>query len=736
MVPVTAHDLVHELRRTHLVTDALLDRAAGLADGCADAEALADRLVEASVLTRFQAEQALQGYAHELVLGPYRLLEVVGEGGMGTVFRAHQPKLNRPVALKMIRPDLLADRPDAVRRFNREAQAVAQLRHPNVVVLYDADEINGVHFLAMEYVDGTDLGRLVQEKGPLPFPLACDYVRQAAEGLQHAFEHGLVHRDVKPTNLLVARAGPPRHSALFRPPGGPDAPTPGGRAPAEVVKILDMGLARLTDPLDADRSLTRLTQEGAVIGTPDFIAPEQVRSPSTVDIRADVYSLGCTFYFLLTGRVPFPDSSPVDKLLKHQVDRPRPVESIRRKTPRDVAAIVARMMARSPADRYQSPQEVVDALARAERGLSGGPAAGRARSGRGRAAGPPKEPELILPPSACVKAPRTMAQADTVVLPAKRAHKLAGHDGYVTALAFAPDGRRLATGGLDGQLRVWDLSGERPTEAAAAPRRVGEVQLVAFAPAEPCLFTGSSAAHGQMWRWEFAAADARRGLARVPGGAYRPDALAVRPDGRALAACAGGEVMLWEVAGRGVRRSGALRGHAGPLKAVAFAPDGKRLACGGEDGQVYLWEFGWLRNAQTVAIPGHAGGVTAVAFAPGGPLLASTGQDRTVRLWDVAGADPLPRAVLAGHHGAVRLVQFLPGGARLISVGEGGQVILWDAATPSRLHEWSFDKTLAASVALSPDGRRLAVGDGDGRVHLYDLGPPAVEGPAPAAAGA
>jgi WD40 repeat protein len=169
---------------------------------------------------------------------------------------------------------------------------------------------------------------------------------------------------------------------------------------------------------------------------------------------------------------------------------------------------------------------------------------------------------------------------------------------------------------------------------------------------------------------------------------------------------------------------------------VAFAPDGKRLACGGEDGQVYLWEFGWLRNAQTVAIPGHAGGVTAVAFAPGGPLLASTGQDRTVRLWDVAGADPLPRAVLAGHHGAVRLVQFLPGGARLISVGEGGQVILWDAATPSRLHEWSFDKTLAASVALSPDGRRLAVGDGDGRVHLYDLGPPAVEGPAPAAAGA
>src|SRR5262249_529766 len=155
---------------------------------------LATELVTRGVLTQFQVNQIFQGYGHDLVLGPYRLLEEIGEGGMGFVFKAYHARLNRVVALKMIREELLANQPDAMRRFQREAQAVAALMHPNVVVLYDADEINGIHFLAMEYIEGTDLARKVQQEGPLPVPLACDYVRQAAQGLQHAHEAGLVPR--------------------------------------------------------------------------------------------------------------------------------------------------------------------------------------------------------------------------------------------------------------------------------------------------------------------------------------------------------------------------------------------------------------------------------------------------------------------------------------------------------------------------------------------------------------
>ena len=199
---------------------------------------------------------------------------------MGEVFKARHPKLGRVVALKLIRKERL-DNPAAVRRFHREVQAAAQLEHPHIVRAYDADEAGDLHYFVMEYVEGTDLARLVKRDGPLTVDRACDYVRQAALGLQHAYERGMVHRDIKPANLLLTAKG-------------------------DVVKVLDMGLARLDRPeKDAGASST-LTQEGAVMGTPDYIAPEQARDSHTVDIRADLYSLGCTLYFLLAGRVPFP----------------------------------------------------------------------------------------------------------------------------------------------------------------------------------------------------------------------------------------------------------------------------------------------------------------------------------------------------------------------------------------------------------------------------------------------
>jgi tRNA A-37 threonylcarbamoyl transferase component Bud32 len=255
---------------------------------------------------------------------------------MGQVFKARNWKLGRVAALKVIRKERLANE-DAVRRFRREIRAAGQLAHPNIVLAYDADEVNGTHFFVMEYVAGRDLARVVKEQGPLPLATACDCVRQAALGLQHAHERGLVHRDIKPHNLLLTAQG--------------------------VVKILDLGLAQLGTFTADEESGGTLTQEGLVMGTLDYIAPEQVNNSHTVDIRADLYSLGCTFYHLLTGWPPFPACRPVEKLYKHRYEEPLPIERRRPEVPPALAAVVRRLLAKRPSDRYQTPAELAAVLA-------------------------------------------------------------------------------------------------------------------------------------------------------------------------------------------------------------------------------------------------------------------------------------------------------------------------------------------------------------------------------------
>jgi serine/threonine protein kinase len=324
------------LRQHHLLEPVQLDEVAHVAR-LAEPRALAAELIRRGWLTAYQANQVLAGRAGDLLLGSYVLLERLGEGGMGAVFKARNWKLGRVVALKLIRKERLAN-DDAVRRFRREIRAAAQLTHPNIVHAYDADEVDGTHFFVMEYVVGRDLARVVKEQGPLPLAAACDCVRQAALGLQHAHERGLVHRDVKPANLLLTERG--------------------------VVKILDMGLAQLGESA-ADEGSSTLTQEGLIMGTLDYIAPEQAANSHNVDVRADLYSLGCTFYHLLAGRTPFPAGSPVEKLYKHRYEEPAPLERWRTDVPPSIAVVVARLMAKLPSDRYQTPAEVAAVLASA-----------------------------------------------------------------------------------------------------------------------------------------------------------------------------------------------------------------------------------------------------------------------------------------------------------------------------------------------------------------------------------
>ncbi len=336
-MPVDAAGLASAIRQGRLLEPAQADELGRLQASFPEPRALAAELIRRGWLTPYQINQLMQGRGRDLFLGSYVLLERIGEGGMGAVFKARNWKLGRIVALKLIRKERL-NNPDALRRFHREIRAAAQLDHPNIVRAFDADEVNGTHLLVMEYVQGTDLAKLVKAGGPLAVDKACDYVRQAALGLQHASERGMVHRDIKPHNLLL---------------------TPSG-----VVKILDMGLARLGGGEEGEGSST-MTREGTVMGTPDYIAPEQAIDSHDVDIRADLYSLGCTLYFLLTGKVPFPGGEALQKLLKHRLDEPVPVEQLRRSVPPGVAAVVRKMMAKQPEDRCQTPAEAAAALASA-----------------------------------------------------------------------------------------------------------------------------------------------------------------------------------------------------------------------------------------------------------------------------------------------------------------------------------------------------------------------------------
>jgi formylglycine-generating enzyme required for sulfatase activity/tRNA A-37 threonylcarbamoyl transferase component Bud32 len=298
---------------------------------CATAKELAAECVRRGWLTEFQSEQLLVDQGKHLLLGPYELLARLGQGGMGEVFKARHRLLNRVVALKITRKELLSD-PTNERRFLREIQATARLKHPNIVTVHDASRIGDTHFFAMEYIEGSDLARIVRQQGPVLVTRACEYIRQAALGLQHAFEQELVHRDIKPSNLLLTADG-------------------------TLVKILDMGVARCCDMEGSD-----LTATGSVVGTPDYLAPEQATNSRSVDIRADIYSLGCTLYTLLAGHPPFPEGSSLEKALKHLHDQPAPIRKQRPEVPPEVALILEKMMAKKPAARYQQPIEVAHAL--------------------------------------------------------------------------------------------------------------------------------------------------------------------------------------------------------------------------------------------------------------------------------------------------------------------------------------------------------------------------------------
>ncbi|MEW4487049.1 serine/threonine-protein kinase [Thalassoglobus sp. JC818] len=351
--PSTAEDRQHFLSKLSevgiLSEDELQEISAPDADGDAPLgpRELAAQLVSNGKLTKYQANALLKGQP-ELLIDKYLIIDLLDVGGMGMVFKALHRPMNRIVAVKMISPKLLSS-PEQVKRFQREVQLAATLEHPNIVRSYDADQSNGAHFLVMEFVRGQNLSKLVNKKGPLTAARALNCIQQAARGLRYANKHGVIHRDIKPGNLMLSRDG--------------------------LVKVLDMGLASidkslqlnpLPDENDPDASpdmnQSYLTEPGTILGTVTYMAPEQTLDASKADTRSDIYSLGCTLYYLLTGDPPYQGDTVIDVFLKH---KDADVPSLHEKRP-DIAPavdpILQRMMAKDPQDRFQTMGEVMEAI--------------------------------------------------------------------------------------------------------------------------------------------------------------------------------------------------------------------------------------------------------------------------------------------------------------------------------------------------------------------------------------
>ncbi len=336
-VPSSVEELLQLIRKSGMIeegklTDYLQRRQVGRGLPTDPREA-GDTMIRDGLLTAFQAEQFLLGKWRGFTIGKYKLLERVGIGGMGQVFLCEHMFMKRRVAIKVL-PPAKAEQPAALGRFYREARAAGSLEHPNIVRTHDIDQDGNLHFIVMEYVDGANLLDIVKKFGPMNINRAVHYIRQVGLGLDFAFRGGIIHRDIKPGNILVDRTG--------------------------ATKLLDLGLARFYK--DTTDMLTVKYDDKIVLGTADYVAPEQVANSHAVDVRADIYALGASFYFVLAGHPPFPNGTVSQKLLWHRTKDPTPIRQIRPEVPEGIAAIVAKMMHKDVNQRFLTPADVVEAL--------------------------------------------------------------------------------------------------------------------------------------------------------------------------------------------------------------------------------------------------------------------------------------------------------------------------------------------------------------------------------------
>jgi serine/threonine-protein kinase len=681
-----------------------------------DPKALARALVERGWMTPFQIKAVASGRGNDLFIGQYVLLDALGEGGMGQVFKARHRALGRTVALKVIRQEWLS-KPDAVRRFQREIRAAAQLNHPNIVLALDADQMGQTHFIAMEYVDGIDLSKLVKQSGPLPASQAADYAYQAALGLQHAHERGLVHRDIKPSNLLVTQDANLKKQAIeaSRKPGQPARDFRWG-----LVKVLDMGVARATQSSESDLGGT-LTHAGAVLGTPDYISPEQARDSRTADIRSDVYSLGCTLYFMLTGQVPFPGGTGMEKIFKHQLETAPPVTKLRSGIPAGLSKVVTQWMAKKPEDRPQTPAAAAQALLPfLQAGKSSGIAPLQIAAGASADALDPtlpsKQPEDSTPHIVPGKrrtsglAPRGEVRIDDgPSRPSSLRRRLlwiAGLGGVsvVALLLVVGAAAFFGFGGTstDGKHSIGNLfSSNKPVLDRLESSQIPSAERLPNLPPEIVAVLGEH----RFRHW-----------GPVQGAAFSPD-------GKWLATVGGDrQIRIWNlVTGeqRGSWPSEAQGPVAGAMVSLAYSANGQALIMYAIGQYVHVHDTGSGKITQRFPNAKVTGRPMALSAA--GDTVAFVNPDGTVVLWDVVQGKELGKVAGIAPNGGFVLSR---DGKTMVTgfwaPGDKAELKVLDVATGEQRLTLPPAKSRRLGAALSADGQQLAVVTDPSTLHIYE----------------
>jgi eukaryotic-like serine/threonine-protein kinase len=662
------------------------------------------------------------------ILAGYRLEAQVGAGGMAVVFRARDERLNRQVALKILAPALASD-PEFRVRFIAESRAAATVDDPHIIPVYEAGEADGVLFIAMRFVGDGDLRRVLEHEGPLAPARAAGFISPVASALDAAHRAGLVHRDVKPANILVD--------------ANPDRP--------DHVYLSDFGVSKAL-------SSGGLTGPGHFVGTAGYSAPEQIQGRA-VDGRTDQYALACVAFQLLTGTLPFGPDQGTAVLLAHLSDPPPPATARRPDLPGGVDQVLTRAMAKAPEKRYGSCLEFADALRGAlglalydPRGSATGPgisepvtsptltSAGSGTVDRrgiidrlntvtgwirrhrlaalalaGAILAAAAVIPLVLPSSAkslSSLGPATSAGPASIPIYTRvRINLPSAYAGEgVESLAFSPPGGMLAVAGL--YLCLWDVAANAGCTTNSA---LTNENSVAFSPDGTTVAAGSGTGRAYLWN-----AAAKKQTAFIDPGSKGVESVAFSPDGRILAAGDfNGDSYLWDVAtGKLVAALADPDGKG--VKPVAFSPDGKILAAGDFNDHVYLWNVATRQLITTLADPGGKG-VNSVAFSPDGKTLAAGDENGDSYLWDIATGKLAGTLIDPGSLG-VNSVAFSPDGKTLAAGDENGDSYLWDIATGKLAGTLIDPGSLGVnSVAFSPRGNTLATGDLSGGLNLWRI---------------
>jgi WD40 repeat protein len=606
-------------------------------------------------------------------LGRYVLESLLGQGGFGQVWRAHDPLLRRSVAVKIARPDRLGGR-DQKRAILDEARKVARLEHPGIVPVHDVGESESCIFIVSALVDGVSLAEKLSQ-GRLSLELSCSIVKQVAEALHYSHQHGIIHRDIKPGNILIDAAGK--------------------------AYVTDFGIAK-------QESAETTTAEGQIIGTPVYMSPEQARGEGCrADCRTDVYCLGVVLFELLTGKRPFWGNA---LMVLRQVIEEEPLNPRRYDAgiPRELESICLKCLQKLSERRYQSAQDLADEL---DRYLRGGPILARPIGPVYCATFAPDGKHL----ASCdgTGAIRISAVDTGDVIGTE-----VGHASVVWSVAFAPDGAMLASGSVDKLVKVWDPSLE--TCLCTLAGHTAAVYSVAFSPTGKMLASGSRDATIRLWE-----PDSAKLLATFRDGESPVNSIAFAPNGNLL--ISGGDdrlLRLWDVrTGEVIVR---MEGHTEEIVCVAVSPDGQRAASGGIDQLVRVWAIPSGKLLMTLA--GHDNYISSVAFHPDGRTLASASADGTTRLWDHATGGL--KAILYSHAGVVSSLTYSLDGQILATSGlSDRQIKFWDATTgrPRDSSKCGHAQPVLTghfasveTVAFAPDGRVLASGGKDGLVILWD----------------